>query len=236
MSVSPGLLPELHQLHLKLQEVRDELARGPRQIRIREQAVKNKRAEQEQLKEKLTALRKLADDKNLQLKTNESKIGELQAKLNAAATNKEYEIISTQIQADRTANEVLENEILEAFENVDQCQKQIAAGEEECKELEQQVEDVRREVEASHEGLEKQQAEIAAQLAEKEKELPPEVREPYRRLVQAHGAESLAAVENDACTSCYSIISPQERVQLNTHKILFCRSCGRLMYRIQGGT
>ena len=191
----------------------------------------NNRAEQEALKEKLTGLRKLADEKNLQLKTNESKIGELRGKLNAAATNKEYEIISTQIQADCTANEVLETEILEAFENVDLCQQEIAACDEECKQLEQKVEEARKKVAESHQSLEERQGELSAKLAEKEKELPGNVQEAYRRLVQAHGAESLAAVENDACTSCYSVISPQERVQLNTHKILFCRSCGRVMYR-----
>ena len=72
------------------------------------------------LKEKLLELRKSADGKSLQLKSNEAKNLDLTAKLNAASSNKEYEIISSQIEADKMANSVLEDEILEALDKVDQ--------------------------------------------------------------------------------------------------------------------
>ncbi len=231
MSATPGLLPDLHRLHQQVHELREELARGPRQIKARESAVANKKDEQQKLKEKLTALRKLADQKNLQLKSNESKILDLRGKLNTVSTNKEYEIISTQIEADTMANSVLETEILEAFENVDACQKQIARCDAEVADLQKKVEETKKQVDAVREGLEKRAGEIESLLSTKEREIPAEFLDLYRRLVQAHGAEALAKVEKDVCTSCYQIISPQERVQLNTNKILFCRSCGRMMYK-----
>ncbi len=231
MSASTGLLPELHQLHLKLQELRDELNRGPRLVKAREQAVTQEREAHQKLKDQLVQLRKLADQKNLQLKTNESKILDLQGKLNTVSTNKEYEILSMQIEADRMANSVLENEILEALENVDDCQRQIAARAAKCVELEKQVEETRRQVDSVRQGLAESAAEIERQLIEKETGLPDVIRDAYRRLVSAHGAAALTSVEKDACTECYSIVSPQERVQLNTHKIVFCRSCGRIMYK-----
>lgn len=234
MPATPDLLPELHRLHQQVHELREQLARGPRQVKAREQTVAAKKDEQQKLKDKLITLRKLADQKNLQLKSNESKILDLKGKLNAVSTNKEYEIISTQIAADTMANSVLETEILEAFENVDACQKQIARCDADVAELQKKVEETRKQVDAVRDDLERRAGQVEAELTEKERELPVELLDVYRRLVQAHGAEALAKVEKDVCTSCYKIISPQERVQLNTNKILFCRSCGRLMYRVKG--
>jgi uncharacterized protein len=52
----------------------------------------------------------------------------------------------------------------------------------------------------------------------------------YRRLVHAHGAGALASVENRACTACHAILSPQDNLNVKTGKLIFCRSCGRLLY------
>ncbi len=68
-------------------------------------------------------------------------------------------------------------------------------------------------------------------LSEAEKILPSTAIVTYRRLVQAHGAGALATVENNACTACFEILSANYLVELNTGKFLFCRTCGRLLYR-----
>ena len=52
----------------------------------------------------------------------------------------------------------------------------------------------------------------------------------FRRLVAAHGAGALAAAEGGVCSACYIELSPQMRVELNSDKLVFCRSCGRLLY------
>ena len=176
-------------------------------------------------------LRKSADGKSLQLKSNEAKIGDLRGKLNAAASNKEYEIISSQIEADEMANSVLEDEILEALEKVDQCQQDIADADEAIKEQQAKIKETEQEVNDAKAGLEEEASQLESELAELEKEIPAAMIDQYRRLVDAHGASCLTLVENDACTSCYAIIAPQERVQLNMGKFMLCRSCGRIMYQ-----
>ena len=100
MDKTTDLLPEMHQLHQKLEAVRNQLDRGPRKIAAQEKLLSQKQAERDTLKESLTELRKAADGKSLQLKSNEAKIQDLQGKLNAAASNKEYQIISSQIAAE----------------------------------------------------------------------------------------------------------------------------------------
>ena len=114
-----NVLPELHRLLLALQEVQEQIERGPRQLKVRQQAVAQKQADLEAQKQKLKSLRVSADQKSLQLKSNEAKLGDLRGKLNQAQTNREFDIIRSQIEADTVANSVLEDEILDALEQVD---------------------------------------------------------------------------------------------------------------------
>lgn len=232
MSTAASGLKELHRLHIQLQKVRERLEGGPKQIRAREKFVANKRAEIDASKQQLKQIKMGADQKSLQLKTNESKILDLKGKLNAAASNREFDIIRSQIDADTMANSVLEDEILELLEKVDAHQAKIAQLEEEAKRAESEKDKVSRQVGDAGPGLESEAAELGKSLQTAESSLPGAILETYRRLVQAHGAGALAPVAaNKACGACYAIVSPQYFVDINTGKFVFCRSCGRLLYR-----
>jgi len=85
-------------------------------------------------------------------------------------------------------------------------------------------------IQAREPGLKEQEAALQAQVADAEKFLPPDAAGVYLRLVQAHGADALAAVENSCCGSCYVKLTSQNLLELRTGKALFCKSCGRLLY------
>ncbi|MBT4865698.1 MAG: hypothetical protein HON53_11375, partial [Planctomycetaceae bacterium] len=77
MSMAKGALRSLHQLHLELQEVHDKLGQGPRQIEARKKIVVRRQEELKKQGEQKQQLKMSADEKTLQLKTNEGKISEL---------------------------------------------------------------------------------------------------------------------------------------------------------------
>jgi predicted nucleic acid-binding Zn-ribbon protein len=231
MNSTANALKDLHDLHLKLQGVQEELDRGPRQIKARQAHATKKTAEIDALKDQFKQLRVASDQKSLQLKTNESKIEQLKIKLNAATSNREFDIIRSQIDADTMANSVLEDEILEAMEKVDEAQQKIKAGEAELATITAETRRIATEIESQAPGLRSQSDEIEGALKQAETVLPETILAQYRRLVQAHGAGALASIHNRACTACNAILSPNMLVELNTGKLLFCRSCGRLMYR-----
>lgn len=221
---------EIHRLHLQLREVQEQMERGPRQLKIRQQATQQKLADLEAQKQKHKQLRMGADQKSLQLKTNEAKISDLRSKLNQAASNREFDIIRTQIDADTMANSVLEDEILDTLEKVDAAQIGI-------KQLEQAVATARAdeariagETEKSLPGLESQISELNQALTVAESNLPPDFVLQYRRLSQAYGAGALAEVEGNICSSCYVSLPPQLAVQVRAGQVIFCKTCGRLLY------
>lgn len=231
MSAAAAGLKRLHELHLRLQEIQQQLEHGPRQVKARQQILAKKQAEIDALKAELKQVRVLADQKNLQLKSNENKIADLRVKLNQATSNREFDIIRSQIDADTMANSVLEDEILEVLEKVDQFQQKIAKAEAEGNQTSADIRKVAQEVESTAPQLRSQASEVEGALRDAEKILPETTMVMYRRLVQAHGAGALAMVEGKSCTACNELLSPNSIVELNTGKFIFCRSCGRLLYR-----
>ncbi len=231
MSTTGSGLKDLHLLHVRLKDVTQKLQRGPTQVKARQQFTAKKSAELDEKKGALTDLKKLADEKSLQMKTNESKIAELKVKLNSASSNREFDIIRDQIDADTMANSVLEDEILETLEKVDEVQVEFGQLEQELNEARAQEGRLAEDIKSSEPGLRDEISRVEAEITEAESILPSVVFGQYQRLVQAHGAGAMAAVENNACTACYLELSPQSRVELNSGKIVFCKSCGRLLYR-----
>ncbi len=128
------------------------------------------------------------------------------------------------------ANSVLEDEILEAMEKADSAQTLLEKLETEHTSACEEIQRVVNAVSAAEPQLQQEVSELEGSLQTAEKGLPGEVAVVYRRLVQAHGADALAPVESKACTGCYSVLTSQESVQINVGKIIFCRSCGRLLY------
>jgi predicted nucleic acid-binding Zn-ribbon protein len=123
-------LRTLHRIHRQLADLRDRLARGPRQMNAAEGAVKKCEGDLAQAKDTYRQSKMAADDKQLQLKQREARLVDLQGKLNMAQSNKEYQLLKDQIAADKQASSVLADEILEALDKLDQLQAQIKTADE----------------------------------------------------------------------------------------------------------
>ena len=228
MSVSNGLFI-LHDLHLKLKSVQEELDRGPRLIKAKENLLAKRQAELDNIKAQHTERRKLADTKNLQLKSNETKLADLRMKLNMSSSNREFDILKGQIAADEMANSVLEDEILDCLEQADKLKVQIHDAEKAVADARDDIRKTTEQIAAAEAGQRERAQKLRAAVAEAETVLPGEIAPTYRRLVNAFGADALAAVERGVCTACNVSLSPQQSVEVRSGKFVFCH-CGKLIY------
>src|SRR5690242_19247013 len=99
MAVTATALRELHRIHQQLADLHDRLDRGPKQVRTRTALVAQTEEQIAKIQAELKAARVALDQKQLQLKSGEGKIGELKVKLNQANTNREYQALRDQIAA-----------------------------------------------------------------------------------------------------------------------------------------
>ncbi len=232
MASAGAQFSHLHSLHVQLKDVQDQLAKGPRQIKIRQNRIAETEQQLTAKEQELKDARTTVDRRNLDLRTKEAHLLDLQGKLNTANSNREYDIIRGQIDADIAAKAVLEDEILEWLDRVDGLQGDLA-------DLKKLIEDQRvdtqrfaTEFEAKASELSAAEAGLRKKISEAEIIIPREMQAQYQRLVDAYGAEAMAPASSGICGQCHVALTPQNRVRVNSGKLIFCSVCGRLLYPI----
>jgi predicted nucleic acid-binding Zn-ribbon protein len=171
-----------------------------------------------------------ADQKQLQLKSAESKIHDLDGKLNACKTNREYQTLTEQIAADRMATKVLEDEILEALERIDTVKKTLPTAEAAVEAARKVLGDTKGRVAAEATQLDSEVQRLLRELETTERDLPADVRDLYDRAIKNKGEEGLAPLDGESCGGCFRQITGNMYSELLVGKVVMCRSCGRLLY------
>ena len=236
VNVSLDVLRTLHRIHRQLGDLNERIGRGPKQIRASQANAKHREEDLNRLRETLKNQRKAADEKQLQLKANEAKIKDLERKLNTAASNREYQILREQIAADRMANSVLEDEIIEALDQLDQFQPRIIEAEQGLAAAQHKAEQVRAEVEQQQPVIQGDIQRLDRELKQAEHELPPIIRDVYQRIVRVRGEDALAVVEDGCCGGCHQQVPLNIQAEIRLLHPSFCKTCGRLLYVAEDGS
>ncbi|KKK65303.1 hypothetical protein LCGC14_2975510 [marine sediment metagenome] len=229
------LLRTLHRIHRQLTDLRNRLDRGPKVVRASEANVEHCQTKLAEAREEAKRIRMAADAKQLQLKTDESKIEDLGKKLNTASSNREYQALKDQIAALKMTNSVLDDEILEAWEKSEAFQETVVETEKVLKQTKEKAEKVRQEVEQQQPLILGDITRLEAELKECESSLKDDVHELYQRVVRQKGEDALAAVEGQVCSGCHQQVPLNVCSDLMMGRHLFCKSCGRLLYVPEGG-
>ena len=158
------------------------------------------------------------------------RIEELAAKLNTAGTNREFSTLKEQIAADKQANSVLSDEILEALEQLDQWGVEVKEAQAELSKQQSEHETRVKHVAEKTETLCSELERVTAELEVAEKGVPEAVRSEYDRLVKARGEEALAPVESDSCGGCYTTLTTQHIDRLRMSILIRCDNCNALLY------
>jgi predicted nucleic acid-binding Zn-ribbon protein len=230
MSINADALRELHRIHQQRGDLKQRLVRGPRQIAAGEANVKNLEGQVEEVKETLKKSKMATDEKELQLKVREQRIEDLQRKLNSCGSNREYQALKEQIAADKEANDVLSNEILDGYERIEREEKELGEIAQKLATAASDLERLRARVNAEKDNLESELGRVERELDRTEQALPHDFKLEYTRMVRAHGEDALTPVEDETCQGCYQKITPQMYDQLLCGKPIFCMNCGRLLY------
>lgn len=232
MTIDHSSLRELHQTLRLMAELKRKRDRGPKMIRASEEKIEKLTTEWNEAKESHKRVRMTVDDKELQLKSREHRILDLERKRNGCTTNKEYQALMEQIAADRQANSVLSDEIIELLDKREQSATAVKEAELRLAAAKEEQEKVRLRVEEERKPLELEVQAMERRLATAEQIIAIEFREVYQRNVKKHGEEALAAVEDDdICGGCYQKITSQMIHELRLCRgVIFCKNCGRVLY------
>jgi predicted nucleic acid-binding Zn-ribbon protein len=149
-----------------------------------------------------------------------------------AKTNKDYQALQMQIQADEKARSCLDDEALEAIERAEKFAETIPEEAAKLQKLKDVFNTTKERFLAEKPDIELQIKNNTAELEIEETKLPREFSEVYNRLVRsAGGTEALAVVvDQKFCESCNHQIPINSLAQLLAKKPVVCSSCARLLY------
>ena len=229
-NVSTESLQTIHRIHRQLADLRERLERGPRQIRAGAAHVAHQQEQLAGAQAEAKSVLMAADAKQLQLKSGEVKIKDLQSKLNSASSNREYQVLKDHVAAEKMAGSVLDDEILEAWEKLEQCKAKIAATEADIEKAKQKVEKVSEEVGRQTPLIQGDINRLESELTEHEAVMPGDILELYSRVVRQRGEDALAAIEGETCSGCHQRTPLNVINEIMLDHPMFCKSCGRLLY------
>ena len=230
MSVPATAVRELHRIHKQLSDLRERKERGPKQIKAREANLARLGEELSKLQGDHKAARVRSDQKQLLLKSGEEKIESLKVKLNAAASNREYQALKDQIAADQMAGSVLADEILEVMEKIDELAGQIAEQQQKINQTKEELAKAQQTLRDQAGLLDADIKRLDAELVKAEAAIPGDFRDGYQRLVNSKQDDAMAEVQGDCCGGCFQRLTPNNLAELSMSLGIVCRNCGRLIY------
>lgn len=234
MQLDYSLLKSIHNKLGQITDLNDQKERLPRMVKAAMASESKMLQELEEAKLALIAMRKIADEKQMQLSVREARIEKMTGQRNAAENNREFQVLGDQIQADKDANAVLSDEILEALVNVDDLVQKVATAKSNHAKGVAETARVQADAANRESRVKDDLARVTGELKALEKRLPPDIIEEYTRLVRAASENALAETDGETCGSCYSVITTQTLSDLYAKKAVFCKNCGTLLYHLSG--
>ena len=230
--VDGGLLYRLQSLHAQVAELEGQLARGPRQIAASEAIVQQAEQALAEAQQKVKDAKLNCDDKQLQLSSREERIEDLKAKLNTAASNKEFSLLKDQIAADTQANSVQSDEIIEAWERIEELTALVGQAEQELAETKAEQDARSEKVQQRLNVVTADLEHVRHELSTAEAKLPAELLDEYRRQTGARGEEALAPVEDGCCGVCHQMLTTQIVDRIRLKFLATCPNCSAWLYSV----
>ena len=233
----PGpILREIHRLRRNIVELTSAAENGPRQLK----AQQNKIAKDEENVKKAQEIVKQSKvhihEKEVSIKATQTEIAKYEKQLGEISTKKEYDALRSEIAKSREHIKKIEDGILELMLESDEKAKLVPEAEKAVKKAKDDLAQFERDLQEKLQRWAEEKARAVEELKKVEASLPDDVKIHYDRLVSYKGDETIASVEGQTCTACYTDVTAQMANELMRGEWVLCKSCGRILYSAKEGS
>ena len=221
-------LEGLWRCERETEELTRQRARIPVEIEAAEGRAAAARAAVEAERARLAQAEQTRRAKEAELQDCEARQAKYQSQTALVKTNTEYTALLAEIDSIGTRISSIEEQILEAMEQVDQAQSTLKGFEDEKKREEQTAQ---READALREKLVVVEKDIGAHDLERAKligELPPAAKQPYERMYKSRGSGT-TGVAGRACAACHRDVPYETINRVIASELQHCPHCQRIL-------
>lgn len=178
----------------------------------------------------LTEIKKKKALREVELQDFQGKAKKYREQLYAVTSNREYDAITTEIDAVDAKISDVEDEVLQFIEDEEILEQELANAEPEITALEENLDKTEKELNEKIQATEKEYEAFRRQRDEISESVERRVLYQYERIRKGIGNSVVAEIMNNACGSCFSSIPPQKQLEVRTMtQLIFCESCGRIL-------
>jgi predicted nucleic acid-binding Zn-ribbon protein len=223
-------LRELHRLHRLIRELKTATEEGPRLLKQQQARLTKAEAAVADGHDVLTRLKVSAREKEVSLKASHQQIAKYEKQRETASSKKELDAFEHEIAHARTTCAQLEDEILAILGEIEEQTARIPELDKALAQVKLEAAGFEKEEQERQQRLAGELVRAQAELVEVEKAIPSDIRSLYDRLITVNGADGLAAVRDKTCTSCYGELTLHHQRELDTGRLVLCKTCGRALY------
>ncbi len=229
------VLRRLQSIDTQLQRLEGDKRYRSYDIQKKQNQIQQKRAELLKISEEIKTFQKSISIKELDLKSIEADINKLRLQTNQLKTNKEYSAMKAEIGGKEADKSVLEDDILAMMTKYEEVQQRYKVFEKELEQEESELKELQKKVETDLKAMENEIVELKKRHDNYASMLDMDTLQNYNRLVSHKDAVAVVSVTNRVCQGCFMSITSQTLNQLMSDKeLIFCHSCGRILYLDNG--
>ena len=224
-------LSKLQTIDSEIYALRAEKESKPLEIKAIESSFEEKKQHLAALEKKLLDLQKQRKDKELELASKEESTKKLQTQLYSLKTNKEYQAMLQEIDGVKADASVIEDKILELFEQVDSVKSETEQEKQRLKEGEKLFLDQKKKIEERIKEIDDRLAQLEAQRKQLMPDIEPKILAQYERILLNRDGLAIVSVKDNSCQGCNMLVPPQVINLIKMYeRIVTCEVCNRILY------
>lgn len=202
----------------------------PEHLKVIEAAFEAKKQSLAVLDKQLLDFQKIRKDRELELASKEEGIKKLQAQLYSLKTNKEYQTMLQQIADAKADGSVIEDKILQYFEEAEKVSKEIEKERLRLKEEEKITAEEKKKISDRSKVIDERLSQLEAQRSQLAPQIEAKIFAQYERILHNREGLAIALVEDDSCSGCNMAVPPQVINLIKMYdRLVTCEVCNRIL-------
>jgi len=224
-------LVQLQYIDSEIYILKAEKESKPQEIKELEVSFEEKKQQLAILEKQVLDLQKQRKDTELELASKEEGTKKLQAQLYSLKTNKEYQTMLQQIQDAKADASVIEDKILQLFDETDKIKNEMEKEKLRLKEQEKIFHGEKQKVEERVKEIGDRLAQLEAQRKQIIPNIDVKILAQYERILHNRDGLAIVSVDNNSCQGCNMFVPPQVINLIKMYDTMItCETCNRILY------
>ena len=225
------MLFELQSTLSQIDEKRALRGELPLEVQDLEDEITGLRTRIEKIENEISEFQTAISQRKGEIAEAEASVNRYNEQLNEVRNNREYDMLSKEIEFQSLEIELCNKKIKEAQARIEERETVLKQNQELVEDRLQVLDEKKGELDEIMQETKEEEDKLKSKAAELEMKIEPRLLTSFKRIRKnARNGLGVVYVQRDACGGCFNKIPPQRQLDIKMHKkIIVCEYCGRIL-------